>query len=98
VAQAVQDKVVEFGEKVRSADAREALTAFFEKRPPRFNTGESAWPETLIIEWAWASATELTRLVRRHELQVSAEETPESMCTIQLLLQEHVIVSQVRDC
>jgi hypothetical protein len=29
-------------EKVRSAEAREALTAFFEKRPPRFNTGESA--------------------------------------------------------
>lgn len=42
VAQAVQDEMVEFGEKVRSAEAREALTAFFEKRPPRFNTGESA--------------------------------------------------------
>jgi enoyl-CoA hydratase/carnithine racemase len=37
VAQAVQDELVEFGERVRSADAREALTAFFEKRHPRFN-------------------------------------------------------------
>jgi hypothetical protein len=32
--------MVEFSEKVRSAGAREALTAFFEKRPPHFNTGE----------------------------------------------------------
>jgi enoyl-CoA hydratase/carnithine racemase len=42
VAQAVQGEMVEFSERVRSADAREALTAFFEKRAPRFNTGESA--------------------------------------------------------
>lgn len=42
VAQAVQDELVEFSEKVRSADAREALTAFFEKRAPRFNIGDSA--------------------------------------------------------
>jgi hypothetical protein len=40
VAQAVQDEVVEFGERVRSADARQALTLFFEKRSPRFNTDE----------------------------------------------------------
>jgi enoyl-CoA hydratase/carnithine racemase len=40
VAQATQDEMVEFSERVRSADAREALTAFFEKRPPHFNTGE----------------------------------------------------------
>jgi enoyl-CoA hydratase/carnithine racemase len=44
VAQAVQDEVVEFSERVRSDDAREALTAFFEKRPPRFNRGETAKP------------------------------------------------------
>ncbi len=42
VAQAVQDEMMEFSEKVRSADAREALTAFFERRLPRFNTGETA--------------------------------------------------------
>ena len=42
VAQAVQDEVGEFSERVRSADAREALTAFFEKRPPRFNSRETA--------------------------------------------------------
>jgi hypothetical protein len=34
--------MVEFSERVRSADAREALTAFFEKRPLHFNTGETA--------------------------------------------------------
>jgi enoyl-CoA hydratase/carnithine racemase len=37
VEQATQDELVEFSERVRSTDAREALTAFFEKRPPRFN-------------------------------------------------------------
>jgi enoyl-CoA hydratase/carnithine racemase len=42
VEQAIQDEMVEFSERVRSADAREALTAFFEKRPPRFNSSESA--------------------------------------------------------
>jgi enoyl-CoA hydratase/carnithine racemase len=42
VEHATQDELVESSERVRSADAREALTAFFEKRPPRFNTGESA--------------------------------------------------------
>ena len=42
VEQATQDEMVEFSERVRSADAREALTAFFEKRPPHFNTGETA--------------------------------------------------------
>jgi enoyl-CoA hydratase/carnithine racemase len=41
VAQAAQDEIAEFSEKVRSADAREAFSAFFEKRPPRFNIGES---------------------------------------------------------
>ena len=42
VAQATQDEMTEFSERVRSADAREALTAFFEKRPPRFNSSETA--------------------------------------------------------
>ena len=42
MAQAVQDEMMEFSEKVRSADAREALTAFFERRLPRFNTGETS--------------------------------------------------------
>jgi len=42
VAQATQDEMMEFSERVRSADAREALTAFFEKRPPRFNSSETA--------------------------------------------------------
>ncbi len=42
VEQATQDEMMEFSERVRSADAREALTAFFEKRPPRFNPGETA--------------------------------------------------------
>ena len=41
VQQATQNEMVEFSERVRSADAREALTAFFEKRPPHFNTGEA---------------------------------------------------------
>ena len=41
VEQATQDEMVEFSERVRSADAREALTAFFEKRPPRFNSSET---------------------------------------------------------
>jgi enoyl-CoA hydratase/carnithine racemase len=40
--QATRDEMVEFSERVRSADAREALTAFFEKRSPRFNISKSA--------------------------------------------------------
>ena len=42
VEQATHDEMVEFSERVRSADTREALTAFFEKRPPHFNTGDTA--------------------------------------------------------
>jgi enoyl-CoA hydratase/carnithine racemase len=42
VEQATQDEVMEFSERVRSPDAREALTAFFEKRPPRFHLSETA--------------------------------------------------------
>ena len=42
VEQATQDELEEFSERVRSADAREALTAFFEKRPPHFNTGKTS--------------------------------------------------------
>ena len=41
VAQAVEDELVVFSERVRSTDAREALTAFFEKRPPRFNSSKA---------------------------------------------------------
>ena len=41
VEQATEDELVEFSERVRSADAREALTAFFEKRPPRFNSSKA---------------------------------------------------------
>ena len=40
VEHATQDEMAEFSERVRSADAREALTAFFEKGPPRFNSRE----------------------------------------------------------
>ena len=39
---ATHDEMAEFSERVRSPDAREALTAFFEKRPPRFNSSETA--------------------------------------------------------
>jgi len=42
VEQATKDELVEFSEKVRSTDTREVLTAFFEKRPPRFNSSETA--------------------------------------------------------
>jgi enoyl-CoA hydratase/carnithine racemase len=42
VEQATQDELVAFSERVRSADAREALTAFFEKRSPRFSSSETA--------------------------------------------------------
>ena len=41
VEHATQDEMAEFSERVRSAHAREALTAFFEKRPPRFNSREN---------------------------------------------------------
>lgn len=34
--------MVEFSEKFRSGDASEALTGFFEKRQPQFNSSESA--------------------------------------------------------
>jgi hypothetical protein len=33
--------MMEFSERVRLADVREALTAFFEKRLPHFNTGRN---------------------------------------------------------
>jgi hypothetical protein len=33
---------VEFAERVRSADARETLAVFFEKRQRRFNASETA--------------------------------------------------------
>jgi enoyl-CoA hydratase/carnithine racemase len=39
---AIHDEMVEFSERVRSSDAREALTAFFEKRAPRFNSNGTA--------------------------------------------------------
>ena len=48
VEQATQDEMVEFSERVRSADAREALTAFFEKRSPRFNSSETAFRSEVL--------------------------------------------------
>jgi enoyl-CoA hydratase/carnithine racemase len=41
VLQAIQAENVEFSERVRSADTKEAIHAFFEKRPPDF-TSEKA--------------------------------------------------------
>src|ERR1700735_2258528 len=41
VEQATRDELGGFSERVASADAPEALTAFFEKRPPRFNSSET---------------------------------------------------------
>jgi enoyl-CoA hydratase/carnithine racemase len=41
IEQATQDEMVEFAQRVRSADAREAVTAFFDKRQPRFNSSET---------------------------------------------------------
>ncbi len=38
---ATHDEMVEFEERVRSSDAREALTAFIEKRPPRLNSNRT---------------------------------------------------------
>lgn len=42
VERAMKDEMVSFSERVRSGDAREALTAFFEKRSPRFNSVDKA--------------------------------------------------------
>jgi hypothetical protein len=36
------EEMVEFSERVRPADAREALTAFFERRPLHVNIGETS--------------------------------------------------------
>ena len=48
VEQATQDEMMEYSERERSADAREAFMAFFEKRPPRFNSSETA-PQSEVL-------------------------------------------------
>jgi hypothetical protein len=93
---------MECSERVRSADVHEALIAFFKKRPPDLQHRRGYSQGSSSLKELRASAMELTCLVKQPEPQsqvgAEANKMPGSVCPIQPLLQEHVIVSLVRGC